>query len=63
MSVESSKIPKMHHAKGGCFKEWEREDRYVECKLVTGKTQVALKIKRAVQWMELVEAVNAARLA
>jgi hypothetical protein len=42
---------------------WWREDGYVECKLDTGKTQVALKVKRTVQWMEFVEAVNAARLA
>jgi hypothetical protein len=31
---------------------WERDDGNIECRLVTGKTQVAPKVKIIIPWME-----------
>jgi hypothetical protein len=45
------------------YLRWERDDSLVCCKLVTGKTQVALKVKITFLRMELVAAVNSVRLA
>jgi hypothetical protein len=42
---------------------WEREDGTACCCLVTGKTQVAPKVKITIPRMELVAAVNSVRLA
>jgi hypothetical protein len=45
------------------YLRWEREDRSAQCCLVTGKTQVAPKVKITIPRMELVAAVNSVRLA
>ncbi len=42
---------------------WERDDRLACCRLVTGKTQVAPKVKITIPRMELVAAVISVRLA
>ncbi len=45
------------------YLRWEREEGTACCRLVTGKTQVAPKVKITIQRMELVAAVNSVRLA
>jgi hypothetical protein len=45
------------------YLRWEREDGTACCRLVTGKTQVAPKVKITIPRMELVVAVNSVRLA
>jgi hypothetical protein len=45
------------------YLRWEREDGTARCYLVTGKTQVAPKVKITIPRMELVAAVNSVRLA
>jgi hypothetical protein len=45
------------------YLRWEREDGTARCCLVTGKTQVAPKVKITIPRMELVAAVNSVRLA
>jgi hypothetical protein len=45
------------------YLRWEREDGSAQCVLVTGKTQVAPKVKITIPRMELVAAVNSVRLA
>jgi hypothetical protein len=45
------------------YLRWEREDGTARCFLVTGKTQVAPKVKITIPRMELVAAVNSVRLA
>jgi hypothetical protein len=45
------------------YLRWEREDGTALCFLVTGKTQVAPKVKIIIPRMELVAAVNSVRLA
>ncbi len=45
------------------YLRWERDDGTACCRLVTGKTQVALKVKITIPRMELVAAVNSVRLA
>jgi hypothetical protein len=45
------------------YLRWEREDGTAHCCLVTGKTQVAPKVKITIPRMELVAAVNSVRLA
>ncbi len=42
---------------------WVKEDGHVECRLVTGKMQVAPKVKITRPRTELMDAVNAVRLA
>jgi hypothetical protein len=42
---------------------WERDDGTAQCVLVTGKTQVAPKVKITIPRMKLVAAVNSVRLA
>jgi hypothetical protein len=44
------------------YLRWERDDGSAQCVLVTGKTQVAPKVKRTIPRMELVAAVNSVRL-
>ncbi len=45
------------------YLRWERDDGTARCFLVTGKTQVAPKVKITIPRMELVAAVNSVRLA
>jgi hypothetical protein len=45
------------------YLRWERDDGTVCCRLVTGKTQVAPKVKITIPRMELMAAVNSVRLA
>jgi hypothetical protein len=45
------------------YLRWERDDRLACCRWVTGKTQVAPKIKITIPRMKLVAAVNSVRLA
>jgi hypothetical protein len=45
------------------YPRWERDDGSVCCRLVTGKTQVAAKVKINIPRMELVATVNSVRLA
>jgi hypothetical protein len=45
------------------YLRWEREDGTACCRLITGKTQVAPKVKITIPRMELVAAVNSVRLA
>ncbi len=45
------------------YLRWERDDGTACCRLVTGKTQVAPKVKITIPRMELVAAVNSVRLA
>jgi hypothetical protein len=45
------------------YLRWERDDGTARCLLVTGKTQVAPKVKITIPRMELVAAVNSVRLA
>jgi hypothetical protein len=45
------------------YLRWEREDGTAQCCLVTGKTQVAPRVKITIPRMELVVAVNSVRLA
>jgi hypothetical protein len=45
------------------YLRWERDDGTARCFLVTGKTQVAPKIKITIPRMELAAAVNSVRLA
>jgi hypothetical protein len=45
------------------YLRWERDDGTARCVLVTGKTQVAPKVKITIPRMELVAAVNSVRLA
>jgi hypothetical protein len=45
------------------YLRWERDDGSARCCLVTGKTQVAPKVKITIPRMELVAAVNSVRLA
>jgi hypothetical protein len=45
------------------YLRWEREDGIACCCLVTGKTQVAPRVKITIPRMELVAAVNSVRLA
>jgi hypothetical protein len=45
------------------YLRWERDDGTAQCTLVTGKTQVAPKVKITIPRMELVAAVNSVRLA
>ncbi len=45
------------------YLRWERDDGTACCRLVTGKTQVAPKVKVTIPRMELVTAVNSIRLA
>jgi hypothetical protein len=45
------------------YLRWERKDGTACCRLVTGKTQVAPKVKITIPRMELVAAVNSVRLA
>jgi hypothetical protein len=45
------------------YLRWERDDGMACCRLVTGKTQVAPKVKITIPRMELVAAVNSVRLA
>jgi hypothetical protein len=45
------------------YLRWERDDGSAQCVLVTGKTQVAPKVKITIPRMELVAAVNSVRLA
>ncbi len=45
------------------YLRWERDDGTARCVLVTGKTQVAPKVKITISRMELVAAVNSVRLA
>jgi hypothetical protein len=45
------------------YLRWEREDGSACCRLITGKTQVAPKVKITIPRMELVAAVNSVRLA
>jgi hypothetical protein len=45
------------------YLQWEWDDGQVLCRLVTGKTQVAPKVKITIPRMELVVAVNSVRLA
>ncbi len=45
------------------YLRWERDDGTAQCMLVTGKTQVAPKVKITIPRMELVAAVNSVRLA
>ncbi len=45
------------------YLRWERKDGTARCCLVTGKTQVAPKVKITIPRMELVAAVNSVRLA
>ncbi len=45
------------------YLRWERTDGTASCRLVTGKTQVAPKVKITIPRMELVAAVNSVRLA
>jgi hypothetical protein len=44
------------------YLRWEREDGPAHCYLITGKTQVAPKVKITIPRMELVAAVNSVRL-
>ncbi len=39
------------------YLRWERDDAYVECRIVAEKTQVAQKVKITIPRMELVAAV------
>jgi hypothetical protein len=45
------------------YLRWEREDGTAQCCLVTGKTQVAPRVKITIPRMELVAVVNSVRLA
>jgi hypothetical protein len=45
------------------YLRWEREDGTACCRLITGKTQVAPRVKITIPRMELVAAVNSVRLA
>jgi hypothetical protein len=45
------------------YLRWEKEDDTACCRLVTGKAQVAPKVKITLPRMELVAAVNSVRLA
>jgi hypothetical protein len=45
------------------YLRWERGDGTARCCLVTGKTQVAPRVKITIPRMELVAAVNSIRLA
>ncbi len=45
------------------YLRWEREDGTARCCLVTGKTQIAPRVKITIPRMELVAAVNSVRLA
>ncbi len=45
------------------YLRWERDDGTACCRLVTGKTQVAPKVKITIPRMELMAAVNSVRLA
>ncbi len=45
------------------YLQWEREDGTACCRLIMGKTQVALKVKITIPRMELLAAVNLVRLA
>jgi hypothetical protein len=45
------------------YLRWEREDGTACCRLITGKIQVASKVKITIPRMELVAAVNSVRLA
>jgi hypothetical protein len=45
------------------YLRWEREDGTACCRLITGKTQVAPKVKITIPRMELLAAVNSVRLA
>ncbi len=45
------------------YLRWERDDGTACCWLITGKTQVAPKVKITIPRMELVAAVNSVRLA
>jgi hypothetical protein len=42
---------------------WEREDGHIQCRLVTGKTQLASRVKIIIQRMDLVASINSVRLA
>jgi hypothetical protein len=45
------------------YLRWEREDGTACCRLITGKTQVAQRVKITIPRMELVAVVNSVRLA